>query len=136
MSLQTLLPEGWPQPRGYANGIVVPAGARLIFTAGMVGWDKEERLVGGDDFVAQFAQALRNVVSVVREGGGEAEHIVRLTFYVTDKARYLASLEALGPAYREVMGRHFPCMALVEVSRLVEDGALVEVEGTAAIPGG
>ncbi len=135
MSFDVIQPDGWKRPKGYSNGLMAPEGARLLFVAGQVGWDEEERIVGEGDFVAQFAQALRNVVAVVRAAGGEPEHIARLTIYVTDREAYLSSQAELGAAYREIMGRHFPVMALLGISGLVEDGALLEIEGTAAIPG-
>ena len=126
-------PEGWPRPRGYANGLLVPAGHDLLFLAGQIGWDATERLVDGG-FVAQFEQALRNVAELVEAAGGSVEHIVRLTMYCVDKRQYLADLEGVGRAYRAVLGRHFPVMAMVEVAALVEDGALIEIEATAALP--
>ena len=119
-------------PSGYSNGALAPAGAQILFVAGQVGWNRDQKLVS-DDFAAQFEQALRNVVTVVTEAGGTAENLARLTVYVTDKQEYLEDLEALGQAYRRVMGRHFPAMALVEVQALLEPGAKVEIEGTAAI---
>lgn len=133
--LSPLQPEGWAAPKGYANGIAVDGSCRLVFTAGQVAWDAEQRLVGADDFVAQFRQALANCVAVVEAAGGGPEHVVRMTCYVTDKAAYLAALRELGGAWRDVMGRHYPAMALVQVAALVEDGAMVEIEATAAVPG-
>lgn len=134
MTLETLQPDGWARPRGYANGIAVDGAARLVFVAGQIAWDAEQRLVGRGDFAAQFRQALANVVAVVRAGGGEPSHLVRLTVYVTDKRAYLAALPDVGAAWRDVMGRHYPAMALVQVADLLEDGAMVEIEGTAALP--
>jgi len=125
-------PASLAPPRGYSNGIVLGPG-RILFVAGQIGWDRQGRVVSSD-FVEQFSQALRNVMDVVREAGGEAEHVGRLTIYVTDKARYLAELRGVGAAYREHMGKHYPAMALVEVAALVEDEALVEIEATAVIP--
>lgn len=133
MKPRPLEPRGWPRPRGYANGVLVPPGCALVFVAGMVGWDERERVVPGG-FVPQFEQALRNVLAVVAEAGGGPEHVVRMTVYVVDRAEYLASLEPLGAAWRRTMGRNFPAMALVQVAGLVEDGARVEVEATAAVP--
>jgi enamine deaminase RidA (YjgF/YER057c/UK114 family) len=133
MPIETIHPDGWTPPRGYANGILAPAGVRLLFVAGQIAWDAEQRLVGRGDFAAQFRQALANVVAVVRAAGGEPEHLVRLTIYVTDKRAYLAGLKQVGAAYREVVGAHYPAMALVQVADLLEEGALVEIEGTAAI---
>jgi enamine deaminase RidA (YjgF/YER057c/UK114 family) len=121
------------QPRGYANGVVVPAGRRLLFVAGQVGWDSSQRLVG-DGFAAQFAQALGNVLAVVRAAGGGPEDVARLTVYVLDREEYAASRRELGRCWRETMGRHYPAMALVEVRGLLEPGARVEIEATAAVP--
>lgn len=120
-------------PSGYSHGILAPAGGRLLFVAGQIGWDTERRLAG-PGFVEQFERALSNVVAVVRTAGGAPEHLGRLTIYVTDKRAYLADLQAVGGAYRRVMGRHYPAMALVQVSALLEDGAKVEIEGTAVVP--
>ncbi|HKX46064.1 MAG TPA: RidA family protein, partial [Planctomycetota bacterium] len=105
------------------------------FVAGQIAWDAEQALVGRGDFVAQFRQALANVAAVVAAAGGRPEHVVRLTIYVTDKREYLGHLREVGEAYRAVLGKHFPAMALVQVADLLEDGALVEVEATAALPG-
>jgi enamine deaminase RidA (YjgF/YER057c/UK114 family) len=128
--LATLQPEGWPTPRGYANGVM--GRGRVVLVGGMVGWDSEGRFPGG--FIAQTRQALRNIVDVVRTAGGGPEHIGRLTWYVVDMDEYRASLKELGPVYREVMGRHFPAMALVQVVALVEREARVEIEATAILP--
>jgi enamine deaminase RidA (YjgF/YER057c/UK114 family) len=125
-----LQPEGWPQPRGYANGIL--ARGQMVFVGGMVGWDAEGHFAKG--FIAQTRQALLNIDAVLREGGATPEHIVRMTWYVRDMDEYLAALPELGPCYREVMGRHYPAMALVEVRRLVEPDARLEIEATAVIP--
>lgn len=130
MTLTTLQPPGWPAPKGYANGMV--GQGRVVLVGGQVGWDAEGRFAPG--FVAQAAQALRNILSVLAEAGGRAEHIGRLTWYVTDIAEYRDSLGALGPAYRAVMGRHFPAMTLVQVAALVEPEARVEIEATAILP--
>jgi len=119
-------------PKGYANGVLLGPG-RILFVAGQIGWNAERTLVG-DGMPDQFAQALDNVLAVVREAGGVPEHVGRLTIYVTDKSRYLAATKDIGARYRERMGRHFPAMALVEVADLLEDGALVEIEATAVIP--
>lgn len=124
-------PEGWRRPRGYSNGMV--ASGRFLAVSGQIGWDAQERLVG-PDLVSQARQALRNVVAVVEAAGGRPEHVVRLTWYLTDRAAYLASGPALGAAYREVMGRHFPAMSAVQVVALVETGAVVEIEATAILP--
>lgn len=133
MNLEPLHPAGWKAASGYSNGIAVDGAARLVFVAGQVAWDAEQRLVGPGDFVAQFRQALANAVEVVRTAGGSPEHVVRLTMYVTDKDLYLAHLRELGAAYRDVMGRHYPAMALVQVAALLEEGALIEIEATAAL---
>ena len=129
--MRTLLPEGWPRPKGYANGI--EADGRIVFVAGQIGWDRDERLVSAE-IAPQFEQALRNVVDVVRAAGGLPEHIGRLTIYVTDKARYTAARKEIGAAYRALMGRAYPAMALVQVADLLEEGALVEIEATAVLP--
>ena len=131
--LQIINPEQLGAPRGYSNGMLAPAGGRLLFVAGQVGWDGAQRLVEGG-FVPQLAQALANVVTVVRAAGGSSEDIARLTIYVTSKREYGDHLKAVGEAYRAVMGRHYPAMALVEVSGLLEPGALVEIEATAVLP--
>jgi enamine deaminase RidA (YjgF/YER057c/UK114 family) len=130
-SRHTLQPAGWVQPRGYANGI--EARGRMVFVAGMVGWNAQEKFES-DDFVAQARQALSNVVAVLREAGAGPEHIARMTWYVTDKREYLASWKALGGAYREVIGRNFPAMTAVQVAGLIEEGAKLEIEATAVVP--
>ena len=129
---QTIQPEGWALPSGYANGTLAPAGTRLLAVAGQIAWDAEQRLVS-PDFLPQFRQALENVVAVVRAAGGEPADLISITIYVTDKRLYLADTRALGSTWREVVGRHWPAMALVEVAGLLEVGALVEVQGLAAI---
>jgi enamine deaminase RidA (YjgF/YER057c/UK114 family) len=126
-----LHPQSWKRPKGYANGIA--AEGRMVFLAGQVGWNAEQRFESLD-FVAQARQALANVVALVREGGGSAEHITRLTWFVLDKKEYLSRLGDLGAAYRSVMGAHFPVMTLVQVVALVEDEARVEIEATAVVP--
>ena len=125
-----LLPEGWPRPRGYVNGIL--ARGETVWLGGMVGWDAEGRFPDG--FVAQARQALVNIVTVLATGGARPEHVVRMTWYVVDMAEYRNALKQLGAAYREVMGANYPAMALVEVNRLVEPAARVEIEATAVIP--
>jgi enamine deaminase RidA (YjgF/YER057c/UK114 family) len=127
---ETLHPPDWPQPKGYANGI--KARGEFIFVGGMVGWDEKERFPNG--FVAQAKQALQNIVAVLAEGGARPEHIVRLTWYVIDMDEYLAARKALGAAYRAVMGEHLPAMALVQVGRLFEPEARLEIEATAVLP--
>ena len=126
-------PAGWKTPRGYANGVLAPAGSRTLYIAGQIAWDAEQRLVGGSDFAAQFRQALSNVLAVVDAAGGEPAHLASLTVFVKDKQAYLASSKALGALWRELVGRHYPAMALVEVSDLLEKGALVEIQAVAAI---
>jgi enamine deaminase RidA (YjgF/YER057c/UK114 family) len=128
--LTALQPEGWPAPRGYSNGMM--GRGRIVLVGGQVGWDEQGRFPEG--LVAQTRQALRNILAVLKEAGGGPEHVGRLTWYVVDIAEYRASLAALGPAYREVMGRHFPAMALVQVTALVEPAARIEIEATAIIP--
>jgi enamine deaminase RidA (YjgF/YER057c/UK114 family) len=120
-------------PKGYSNGMVAPAGGRLLFVAGQIGWDAGQKLASSE-LAGQFQQALRNVLSVVREAGGQPEHLGRLTIYVTDKGEYLRDVRAIGAGYRELMGKHFPAMALVEVAALLEPGAKVEIEATAVLP--
>ena len=126
-----LHPAGWKRTPGYSNGVA--ATGRVIFLAGQIGWDAEQQFVG-DDLVGQSAQALRNIVEVLAEAGAGPEHIVRLTWYVTDRDEYLANQRQLGDAYREVIGKHFPAMALVQVVALVESRAKVEIEATAVVP--
>jgi enamine deaminase RidA (YjgF/YER057c/UK114 family) len=128
--LIALQPEGWPKPRGYSNGMM--GRGRIVLVGGQVGWDEQGRFPAG--LVAQTRQALRNILAVVQEAGGGPEHIGRLTWFVVDMEEYRASLNELGPAYREVMGRHFPAMALVQVTALVEPEARLEIEATAIIP--
>jgi enamine deaminase RidA (YjgF/YER057c/UK114 family) len=127
-----LQPAGWTAPKGYANGIA--ATGRQVFIAGQIGWNEKCKLVG-DDFVAQVEQALRNIVQVMAEAAGKPSHIVRLTWYVTDKAEYVAKQREIGDAYRRVIGRHFPAMTLIVVAGLLEPGAKVEIEATAVVPG-
>ena len=129
--MQVLLPSGWPRPRGYANGVA--AKGRLVFVAGMVGWDAQCRF-HSDDFVAQVRQALANVISVLAAGGARPEHIVRMTWYVTDKREYLAAGAEIGRAYRELIGSYSVAMTAVQVSALMEDRAKVEIEVTAVVP--
>jgi len=135
MRAETIDPQELGAPSGYSNGMLAPAGARLLFVAGQVGWDSTQTMVEGG-FVAQFEQALANILTVVRAAGGDPGDVVRLTIYVTNRSAYLEALRDVGVAYRRQMGRHFPAMALVEVRGLLEDGAVVEIEATAAIPPG
>jgi len=127
---QVLQPAGWPMPKGYANGVA--AEGRIVVTGGVIGWDAQERLAAG--FVAQVRQALTNIAAILAEGGARPENLVRLTWYVVDMEEYLASLKELGQAYREILGSHYPAMALVQVVRLVEKDARVEIEATAVVP--
>lgn len=129
--IRAILPEGWPVPRGYANGMV--AHGRVLVTGGLVGWDADG--VFSEGFLPQLRQTLVNIRAVVEAGGGRIEDIVRLTWYVTDIVAYRASLKEMGPVYREVLGRHFPAMAVVQVVSLVEPQAMVEIEATAVIAG-
>ncbi len=128
--MRRLQPPGWPEPRGYANG--VEASGRLVFVAGQIGWDETGTFVS-DALAAQVEQALRNVVAVLAEAGAGPEHVVRLTWYVTSRNEYLETIKDVGAAYRSVMGRTFPPMAVVEVSALMEAAAKVEIEATAVV---
>ncbi len=130
--MEFLQPPDWPKPKGFSNGIA--ATGRNVYIAGHVGWNAREERFETDDFVAQSAQALRNVLTVLAEAGGRPEHITRLTWYILDRADYSNNLKALGEAYRAVMGRHFPVMAMVQVVALMVDRAKVEIEATAVIP--
>ena len=127
---QVLQPSGWPAPKGYANGMA--ADGRLVVTGGVIGWNVQGHLP--DDFVGQVRQALSNISAILAEGGARPEHLVRLTWYVVDVEEYLANLKTLGQAYRELFGTHYPAMALVQVVRLVEKKARVEIEATAIVP--
>jgi enamine deaminase RidA (YjgF/YER057c/UK114 family) len=129
---RTLQPKDWPTPKGYANGIA--ARGSLVFVAGQIGWNGVTGQFETDDFVGQLRQALANIVAVLAEGGAKPEHIARFTWYVTDKQEYLARLADVGRAYREIIGKHYPAMALVEVNALVEDRAKIEIEATAVVP--
>ena len=134
MRTTTVRPEDWREPRGYSHAILVAGATRILFLAGQIAWDTENRIVGEGDLAAQFGRALANVVRLVREAGGVPEHVVRMTIFVKDKRDYLAKRREIGEAYRAVFGRHYPAMSLVQVADLVEDGALVEIEATAALP--
>jgi enamine deaminase RidA (YjgF/YER057c/UK114 family) len=129
-SSQTLQPGGWPAPKGYANGMA--ADGRIVVTGGVIGWDSKERLADG--FAAQVRQTLSNIAAILAEGGARPEHLVRLTWYVVDMDEYLANLKELGQIYREIFGTHYPAMALIQVVRLVEAAARVEIEATAVVP--
>lgn len=128
--MRTLLPAGWPRPKGYANG--VEARGRIIWLAGQIGWTPDETFAS-DDFVDQLDQALANVVALLAEAGATPEHVVRMTWFITDKAEYLASLGRTGEVWRRHMGRHFPAMSVVQVSALMEDRAKLEIEATAVV---
>ena len=129
--MEFLQPEGWPRPRGYANGIA--ASGRMVFVSGMIGWDADG-VFRTDDFAGQVRQALANIVAVLAEGGARPEHIVRMTWYVLDKKEYVAAYPEIGAAYRDLIGRHYPTMSTVQVAGLVEDRARVEIEVTAVVP--
>lgn len=129
--MKFLQPPDWAKPRGYSNGIV--ARGQLVFVAGMIGWNKDAQFET-DDFAGQVRQSLENIVTVLREAGAGPEDIVRLTWFVTDRLEYHASLPKLGEAYRAVMGKHYPVMSVLEVTALMEDRAKVEIEATAVIP--
>ena len=126
-----LLPEGWPRPKGYANGVI--ASGRQIFVAGMIGWDAHG-VFHSDDFAAQSRQALANIVAVLEAGGAKPHHITRMTWYVTSKREYLAALPAIGAAFRELIGHYDIAMTAVQVAALIEDRAKVEIEVTALVP--
>ena len=128
---QAVLPEGWPRPKGYANGVV--AQGRMLFIAGMIGWDADGRF-HTDDFGGQVRQALQNVADVLKAAGGKGDNIVRMTWYVTDKREYLAAAREIGRAFREIIGHYDIAMTAVEVKALIEDRAKVEIEVTAVLP--
>lgn len=130
--MKPINPKSLGRPRGYSNGQLTVPGVRLLFIAGQIGWDEQQRLVG-PDFVEQFDRALRNVLAVVQEAGGAPTGVARLVIYVTDKREYLARTAEIGERWRALMGRHYPAMSLVEVKGLLEDGAKVEVEGIAVL---
>jgi enamine deaminase RidA (YjgF/YER057c/UK114 family) len=130
-TLKFLQPSGWPRAKGYSNGIV--ASGQTIYVGGMVGWNEKEEFEA-TDFAGQFRQVLLNIVAVLNEAGARPEHIVRMTWYIGDKQEYNASLKEMGAAYREIIGRHYPVMAVLQVSGFIEDGAKLEIEATAVIP--
>ena|SRR2546425_7144484 len=132
MSFTFINPESLGAPRGYANGVLTEAGGRLLFIAGQIGWDETQKIVSSD-FVEQFDRALANVISVVTGAGGRCEQLARLVIYVTDKNEYRRHTPAIGERYRALMGRHFPAMVLVEVRKLLDDDAKVEIEGVAVL---
>jgi len=129
--MKSLLPPGWPRPKGYSNGISVTG--RIIVTAGVVGWDSQEHFTS-NTLSGQFEQVLKNIVAILAEDGAGPEHLVRLTCYVTSIEAYLASLAEIGEAWQRIIGKNYPAMALVEVVRLVEPQAMVEIEATAVVP--
>jgi enamine deaminase RidA (YjgF/YER057c/UK114 family) len=129
--VERLQPPGWPEPRGYANGVA--AEGRVVFVAGQIGWDATGAFPARD-LPGQVRQTLENVVAVVAQAGGGPEHVARMTWYLVDRADYVANMKAVGAAYRDVMGRHFPAMAVVEVAGLLEPEAKVEIEATAVVP--
>jgi enamine deaminase RidA (YjgF/YER057c/UK114 family) len=131
LSVRALHPAGWAPSKGFSNGIA--AEGRQVFVAGQIGWNAQQEIVS-DDFVAQVDQALRNIVEILAEAGARPEHLVRLTWYVTDKREYLARAREVGQAYQNVIGRHFPAMTLVQVAALLEERAKVEIESTAVVP--
>ena len=131
MSREILQPPGWPRPKGYANGIA--ANGRLVFTAGVVGWNEREEFEA-DTLSGQFEQVLKNIVAILAEAGAAPDHLVRMTAYVTDRDEYLREARDIGAAWKRVLGSNYPTMALVEVSRLVEDKARIEIEATAVVP--
>jgi enamine deaminase RidA (YjgF/YER057c/UK114 family) len=133
--MRTLQPPGWARPRGYANGIAADAGGTLVFVAGQIGWDAETGAFPDAALTGQVRRTLENVLAVLAEAGGGPEHVVRLTWYVTDRHDYLENAREIGAVYRELMGGHYPAMAVVEVSALVEAQAKVEIEATAVVPG-
>jgi len=129
--MEFVKPAGWERAKGYAHAVA--ASGRLVFVSGQIGWDREHRFVS-DDLASQVRLALENVAAIVEAAGARPEHIVRLTWYVTDRREYVARSREIGEAYRAVMGLHFPAMSVVEVSAMVEDRALVEIEATAVVP--
>ncbi|MEO8336229.1 MAG: RidA family protein [bacterium] len=130
---KVLSPRGWAPPRGYANGVV--ASGRVIALAGQIGWNPATTTFETDDFVAQVRQALENVAMLLSEAGAEPRHLVRLTWFITDRAAYLSAQREIGLAYQELMGRHYPPMSVVVVAGLIEERAMVEIEATAVLPG-
>ncbi|HLJ90201.1 MAG TPA: RidA family protein [Candidatus Angelobacter sp.] len=129
--MKVLQPPHWNRPKGYANGVA--SSGRMIFLSGMVGWNEQEKFVA-KDFVGQVRQALKNIVEVLKEDEARPEHIARMTWYVVSREEYLAAAKDVGPAYREIMGKHYPAMTVVEVSGLLEADARVEIEVTAVVP--
>jgi len=133
MSFKLINPEALGAPSGYSNGLLAESGGKLLFIAGQIAWDKDQKIVS-DDFVEQFDKSLENVTTVLRAAGGEADHIVRLVIYVTNKIEYRERTKEIGECYRKHLGKHFPAMVLVQVAGLLDDRAKVEIEGMAVIP--
>lgn len=129
--MKVLQPEGWPRPKGYANGI--EAEGRLVFVSGQIGWDEGGRFPDAT-FAGQFRRTLENTLAVLREAGAGPEHVVRMTWFIVDKAEYLASLREIGAVWRELMGTTYPTMSVVQVTALIEDAARLEIETTAVVP--
>ena len=132
MSFKLINPEALGAPSGYSHGVLVDGGGKLLFVAGQIAWDQNQKIVS-DDFVEQFDTALANVIAVVKTAGGESNNIVRIVVYVTNKQEYLAQTKAVGERYRKHMGKHFPAMVLVQVASLLDDAAKVEIEAMAVI---
>ena len=132
MNHQTILPDGWPLPKGYSNGILATKG-RTLFLAGQVGWTQEEKFAS-DKLIPQFEQALKNIVAIVKKAGGKSEHICKITCFCKDRDQYLASRKELGKIWKEVIGSHYPCMSMIFVVDLLDHPALIEIEATAVIP--
>ncbi len=130
-SFQYLQPPNWPRAKGYSNGIV--ASGRTVYLAGIVGWNENEEFET-EDFAGQCRQIFQNIVDILKEADAKPEHIVRMTWFIGNKDEYLASLKGIGEAYRDIIGRHFPVMAVIEVSDFIEDGAKLEIQATAVIP--
>jgi len=131
MSHKILLPPGWPRPPGYANGVA--AQGCLVFTAGQIGWD-ENHVIQTDSMAGQVAQTLKNIVAVLAEADAEPQHIVRMTWYITSRSEYLQDIKEIGRVWRKIIGKHYPAMAVIEVSALIESAAKVEIETTAVVP--
>ncbi len=131
MSHKILLPPGWPRPPGYANGVA--AQGLLVFTAGQIGWD-ENHVIQTDSMAGQVAQTLKNIVAVLAEADAEPQHIVRMTWYITSRSEYLQDIKEIGRVWRKIIGKHYPAMAVIEVSALIESAAKVEIETTAVVP--
>lgn len=130
--MQFLQPPGWPRAKGYSNGVA--AKGTMVFVAGEIGWDPVTERVVSDNFTDQFRQALENTVAILKEANARPDHIVRMTWFITDKKAYLDDARAVGQAWRDAIGRHYPAMAVIEVKGLMEPGAMVEIETTAVIP--